>query len=217
MKIIFVTLTIILTINLHAQKPTQECISERRISIKVTPEIKLKLKKNGDLISFIKSAAAKDELAINRVSADAFMPIVPMNYIYNSKYELIDSIGIADYFRVLEPASMPLVHDSGEPVTRKNASGALEYVYPAPEVLELNVDLLSEIRIREVRIENQKEFMPLEIGFYTSSVYMGNEPFWVNVNDLYELQNDKTFISGHDFFMNKEYQGFQYRQKECGK
>ena len=46
--------------------------------------------------------------------------------------------------------------------------------------------------------------MSLEIGFYTSSEYMGIEPFWVNENDLNEPKGQKTKVSGHDLFVVNE-------------
>ncbi len=90
---------------------------------------------------------------------------------------------------------------------------AIFYVFPSREC--------DEIRIKEDRFFNdvtkQYEFKPVGLSFYFRGYgfYRGHEKFWVDLNDLFAVLENKNQYPWYNAIVNKKYQGFQYMQVSC--
>ncbi len=118
-------------------------------------------------------------------------------------------------------SSLPLINSEGyDSITFKN-DGAFYFVYETPKIYTINTLSLEEIRIKEDRIfnkeKNEFEFVTVGIGFYSQIGLdrSGKEKFWISLEELFAVLNDKEKYSWYTAIVNQNYQGFQYMQLSC--
>ena len=97
----------------------------------------------------------------------------------------------------------------------------MSYVFPESKVYVFPSKECDEIRIKEDRVFNKAtkkyEFIPVGLSFYFKGdeFSKGKEKFWVDLNELFNVLNDKNKYPWYNAIVNKKYVGFQYRQVSC--
>ena len=125
------------------------------------------------------------------------------------------------YFEIVSEAIIPLANSVGEDSVIKNDDGSMSYVFPESKVYVFPSKECDEIRIKEDRVFNKAtkkyEFIPVGLSFYFKGdeFSKGKEKFWVDLNELFNVLNDKNKYPWYNAIVNKKYVGFQYRQVSC--
>lgn len=129
---------------------------------------------------------------------------------------------INHYFEMRYQSDIPLVDDYGDPILIYDSTTKMDhYVYPAPEIRLLTTLHCSEIRIRENRYFDTKtgsfQYKPVAMSFYfkDDNFREGQEKFWINLNELFNVLEDKEQYPWYDAILKQRYKGFQYMQSPC--
>ena len=126
-----------------------------------------------------------------------------------------------NYFEISFPSILPIANMYGEDSVITFADGTVQLVYPAPKVYVFPSKECDEIRIKEERTYNKStmkyEFKPVGLSFYFKGdkYSRGTEKFWVDLNELFSLLDDKNKYPWYNSIKNQKYSGFQYMQVSC--
>lgn len=178
-----------------------------------------------DLVKTIKRLVESNKLKIyNQIAGPKGNQI--WNYIdYNSELEHLskDDLNIQKnpYFEITTFIDLPLPNQYGEDSIVINPDGTILTVYPTPKTYVFPAKECDEIRIKEDRVFNkstkQYEFKPVGLSFYfnDNNIQKEHEMFWVDLNDLFSVLDNKNQYPWYNAIVNKKYQGFQYMQVSC--
>lgn len=125
------------------------------------------------------------------------------------------------YFEISYQLDTPLINIYGEDSIVLDDSGNYFLLYPAPIYYVFPARECDEIRIKEERFYNEMtkkyEFKPVGLSFYFkgNNFYRGHEKFWVDLNELFAVLENKKQYPWYNAIISKKYQGFQYMQTSC--
>lgn len=125
------------------------------------------------------------------------------------------------YFEISVQSDMPLVDEYGDPVIRLTDDGFQEFVYPPAEVYVFATIECAEVHIKEERFvndaTNEIEFRPVGLSFYFkgSEYSRGKERFWIDLDEFFNVLENKESHPWYNLIIERKYQGFQYMQTSC--
>ncbi len=202
-------------LNVNAQLTDTTCIKTRWISLKNTSQNNLIFK------NLYSSNTIFNELTelINNGSISVYKEIEGyQNRSKDANLETDTSAKLKDnnlHYRLNIQSASPFLNSYGEDSIAK-VNGVPHYVYPIANVITFNLNEITEIRIRENRIEKMKNvFEPDGIGFVTTTNGIEKEIFWISFSNLTNSITRNENINWCNSIKNKQYSGFQYFQIPC--
>jgi len=202
------------------------CIQSRWIALKPTTANKLLFSSEStNIFQVIKQLTQQEKLPIYKQDnkSRGTIPWREVYYLHEIRFRLLDTTEEEKdpYFEYLFQSDTPFLDEYGDPVITVNPDGTETFTYPHARREAYSIEDFNEIRLKEVRIYNTKTnqyiFQPIAISFYagTDKVYGGRELFWVDLNQLFQVLDNKENYPWYTAIINKQYQGFQYMQTSC--
>lgn len=196
------------------------CIQTRWISVKNSPENAILFQPSTSILKAIRKHTHEHKLtpyhsdcSFKRYQSMTPSPLMKIDSNFIMYDNLFDSSH--HFITIYAQSDIYLVDEYGEPLTQTEEDGTTTILYEEPEIYRINLDELVEIRIQENRNENG-EFVPTEIGFYTKEDYhLVEELFWFNLSWFMKEVESPSKHPWYAFLQNREYVGFQYKQVSC--
>lgn len=92
------------------------------------------------------------------------------------------------------------------------------YVYPPRSFYEFVPSKIKEVRVRQKKVWNDQkeefEFITEAISLYPNYGFSGKLECWIDLNKLQLLVEESSWIN---FFIEQEYDGYQYMQTNCAR
>ena len=200
-------------LNLNAQLTDTTCVKTRWISLKNTSQNNLIFKnlyssntifnELTELINNGSISVYKEIEGYQNRSKDANLETDTSSKLNNNSFQ----------YRLNIPSDLPLANSKGEDSIIK-LNGVNQYVYPVAKVITFNLAEITEIRVRENRVD-KNEYVPDGIGFVTKTDGIEKELFWIYFENLTNRITNKENINWCNSIKNKKYSGFQYFQISC--
>jgi hypothetical protein len=134
------------------------------------------------------------------------------NQFWSNGYDSL--IGYNPYFEILVQSDIPLTNIDGSLKIVTDSFGNQMYQYPEPTIQQIRLDNLYELQLREVKVNG--EFIPKSISFCMVDNGIIIELFSVDLDAVYSLSNKKEVKEWIQLIRNQKFQGFQFKQTECG-
>ena len=202
-----------------------DCIKSRWIAVKHIEANKILFDTNYSILKTIKSNVESNKMEIYYEGKNAFnrgewYPIPFVEHEINKQtLDTIYSEYKSDHFEIRIQSDVPFTDEYGDPLILTLPDGTQEYVYPPAEVHIIDLDRITEIRIKEERVQNgegQFYFQPTGMSFYMEYSHgRGRELFWISVDELFKSTAEIEAFPWHGFIRDQKYSGFQYMQVEC--
>ncbi len=201
------------------------CIKSRWIAVKNNEENKVLFDKTYSILKTIKLNVEAGKMEVyyegkNARNRGEWYPIPYEEHIVNEETgDTIYTEYRADYFEIRIQSDIPLTDEYGDPMIFTHSDGTQSYLYPPAEVHVIDLDRITEIRIKEERVQNAEGdyfFQPTGVSFYMDYGYLGGrELFWISVNELFTSTAEIEAYPWYPFIQNRNYSGFQYMQVAC--
>ena len=224
-------IAIILFITLFgtSQNSSTECLSSRWISLKPTEDNKniflpeLSFDNELDLAYVIKKYVEDEVLFLytRNLRPRKTLEKDTWNYINYDLYRESMFMGMEEpHYVISTTSSEPLVDQDGNPIITVTDEGISTFTYGIENYVLPETEF-GEIRIREDRVFNEEkkehEFKAKAIGFYINKYERvdGHEKFWIDLDQLYSVLENKEKYPWYNALINRDYRGFQYKQEPC--
>lgn len=181
-----------------------------------------------DLVQVIKTYVELGQLNIykQKIEVDGRMRWKYIDYKEEVDNAISNPLNISNwtpYFKRLGPLSdSPICCDEfGEPLIRVRQDGFEEYIYPEREVFELFTKNVDKIWIKETiqyNVETKtNEFVASDIAFCVaeSKDERAHDLFWVNIEEFFDLLENRNSYPWYNSIITKQYFGFQFKQTSC--
>lgn len=201
------------------------CIKSRWIALKNVDANNTLFDTTYSILKTIKSNVEANKMAIYCQGSNAFnrgewYPIPYVEYEINkATLDTIYEVYRSNYFEIGVQSDIPLTDEYGDPRIVTLPDGTQEFVYPPAEIQIIDLDKITEIRIKEERVQNSMGefyFKPTGMSFYMDyGQWRGRELFWVSVDELFKATSEIEAFPWYNFIVGQKHQGFQYMQVAC--